>query len=421
LADETEVDMKIKTIILLLLAAVTVYAAAPVVNNVRFEQRTDGSLLVDIYYDVTDADGDILEVGITASNDDGATWILPCTRFGGDVGKGIVPGINKHIVWDFFTDNPWVSGNSYRVRVTANEMNSTGNTPPVASFTVEPTFGTTQTVFNFDASGCSDLEDPTSVLLVRWDWEDNGSWDTEYSNSKSATNQFAFSTGVKTVRLEVMDSGGLRDTTTRQVTITLKTGTMTDIDGNTYKTVKIGSQWWMAEDLRTTRYRDGTSIPNVTENSAWLALTAGAYCYYNNNSSYADTYGALYNWYAVNDSRNIAPSGWHVPTDAEWQILINFLGGDAVAGGKMKESGAEHWNSPNTGASNESGFTALPGGRHESITGFFDNMGEFAFYWSATLFYGDYALYRSPYAHSSEVVRYDCSRRNGFSIRLVRD
>ncbi|HPN44067.1 MAG TPA: fibrobacter succinogenes major paralogous domain-containing protein [bacterium] len=413
--------MKIKTIILLLLAAVTVFAAAPVVNNVRFAQRDDGSLLVDIYYDVTDADGDILEVGITASNDDGATWILPCTRFGGDVGKGIVPGINKHIVWDFFTDNPWVSGNSYRVRVTANEMNSTGNTPPTASFTVEPTFGTTQTVFNFDATGCSDLEDPTSALQVRWDWEDNGAWDTDYTTIKTATNQFPISTGVKTIRLEVMDSGGLRDATTRQVTITLKTGTMTDIDGNVYQTVKIGNQWWMAQDLKVTHYRNGDPIPNVTDNTQWVNLTTGAYCYYDNNRSYADTYSALYNCYAVNDSRNIAPAGWHVPTDTEWQTLINFLGGDAVACGKMKETGTEHWNSPNTGATNESGFTARPGGYRSYSNGSFYDMIYTAYYWSATEFNTNYAWVRLLYYNLDDVSHGYGSKHAGFSVRLVRD
>jgi uncharacterized protein (TIGR02145 family) len=152
-----------------------------------------------------------------------------------------------------------------------------------------------------------------------------------------------------------------------------ETSTMTDQDGNVYRTVKIGNQWWMAENLKVTHYRNGEAIPNVTDAAAWSNLSSGAYCDYDNNTSNVSTYGRLYNWYAVSDSRNIAPSGWHVPTNAEWKKLEMYLGmsqsdadaenwrGDNVAG-KLKETGYSHWASPNTDANNESGFTALPAG-----------------------------------------------------------
>jgi uncharacterized protein (TIGR02145 family) len=138
--------------------------------------------------------------------------------------------------------------------------------------------------------------------------------------------------------------------------------TVTDIDGNVYHTVTIGTQVWLVENLKTTKYRNGDTISNVTDEIHWGSLTTGAYCNYLNDTSYASTYGRLYNWYTVTDSRNIAPAGWHVPSNEEWTTLINFLGGDSVAGGKLKETGTAHWLSPNKGATNETGFTALPGG-----------------------------------------------------------
>jgi len=138
--------------------------------------------------------------------------------------------------------------------------------------------------------------------------------------------------------------------------------TVTDIDGNIYHTVKIGSQLWMIENLKTTKYRNSDTIPNVTNENQWSSLTTGAYCNYNHDESYSNTYGRLYNWFTVTDSRNIAPVGWHVPTNSDWTTLINFLGSDSIAGGKLKETGLAHWLSPNKGATNETGFTALPGG-----------------------------------------------------------
>lgn len=155
-----------------------------------------------------------------------------------------------------------------------------------------------------------------------------------------------------------------------------------DIDDNVYHIVTIGSQVWMAENLRTTRYNDGTSIPKITANSTWYSSISGAYCWYNNDSAAYDIpYGKLYNWYAVNSGK-LCPTGWHVPSDNEWKILGAFLGGDLVAGGKIKEAGTTHWSTPNTGGSNESGLTALPGGfRVENGFGLIGNM---AYWWSST-------------------------------------
>ncbi len=137
-------------------------------------------------------------------------------------------------------------------------------------------------------------------------------------------------------------------------------GTMTDQSGNTYKTITIGTQTWMAENLRTTKYRNGDPIPNVTDATAWAGLSTGAYCDINNESGNSKIYGRLYNYYTILDSRNIAPAGWHVATKAEWNTLVNKYQGWVYAGDQLKEKGITHWVTPNSEATNESGFTALP-------------------------------------------------------------
>ncbi len=197
--------------------------------------------------------------------------------------------------------------------------------------------------------------------------------------------------------------------------------TVTDIDGNVYKTVKIGSQVWMAENLKVTRYRNGDPVPNVTSNEEWASLNTGAQCAYDNDAGNVSTYGRLYNWYAVNDSRNIAPEGWKVPTDEEWQQLVDYLGGDAVAGGKLKEVGTTHWNSPNTGATNESGFSGLPGGFHYTLIGSYHKIGDAAYFWSSSVSNYDNAWHRSLHNVYSNIYRNDNHKRFGYSVRCVRD
>jgi len=141
-----------------------------------------------------------------------------------------------------------------------------------------------------------------------------------------------------------------------------KSNEVTDIDGNIYKTVKIGSQVWMAENLKVTKYRNGDPISNVRDNNAWKTCATGAYCWYNNDKTVNKaTYGALYNWYAVSDSRNIAPEGWHIASNDEWTTLTTYLGGVCKAAGYIKETDFIHWNSPNAGATNSSGFAARRG------------------------------------------------------------
>jgi uncharacterized protein (TIGR02145 family) len=208
-------------------------------------------------------------------------------------------------------------------------------------------------------------------------------------------------------------------------------GTVTDIDGNLYYTVKIGDQWWMLENLRVTHYRNGDPIPNVTDDGTWSGLSTGAYCEYDNNPANVETYGRLYNWYAVDDSRNIAPEGWHVATDDEWKQLEMYLGmsqaeADSTGwrgtdeGGKLKEAGTVYWSPPNTGATNESGFSALPGG-YRNIYGHFFGMGDDALFWCSSEFSSSHAWHRYlDYSHSQVLRGYD-PKEGGFSVRCVRD
>ena len=157
-----------------------------------------------------------------------------------------------------------------------------------------------------------------------------------------------------------------------------------DVDGNIYRTVTIGTQTWMEENLKTTRYNDSTLISNVTDNTAWGNLTSGAYCWYNNDFNASKDYGALYNWYAVNKGK-LAPKGWHVPSENEWKTLADYLGGVAIAAGKLKESGILHWQgvgSPDV--TNVTGFTALPGGFRINIDGSFADLGGMGFWWCSS-------------------------------------
>lgn len=161
-------------------------------------------------------------------------------------------------------------------------------------------------------------------------------------------------------------------------------GSINDIDGNTYKTIQIGTQTWMAENLKTTKYNDATAIPMGVSNTTEESLTTPYYLWYDNDSSiYKISIGALYNWYTVNTGK-LCPTSWHVPDNAEWNTMMTFLGGQSVAGGKLKQTGTILWQSPNTGATNESGFTALPGGYFDGIYSFFFGTGLYGFWWSTT-------------------------------------
>ena len=191
---------------------------------------------------------------------------------------------------------------------------------------------------------------------------------------------------------------------------------VTDIEGNIYRTIQIGTRIWMAENLRTTQYNEGTGIVNIIDDESWFSSDDGAYCWYNNDISNKDVYGALYNWFAVSTG-NLCPSGWRIPAQSEWVSMINSIGELSVAGAGMKESGTFHWNYPNQDATNESGFTALPGGLRY-VDGIFMNMGISGRWWTST---DNVGVIEITYNSSSVNTNASCAWRRGISVRCVKD
>ena len=480
----------------------------PEVNNVRFEQRTDGTLWVDIYYDVTDADGDTMDVFLQASANHGQTWDLPCTALSGDIGNGILSGKDKHIIWDFYADNPNVSGDAYRVRVTAEDdgyldvepdhlnIESAGNSQ--ADFeifsnmiwrvtdnsdwlTVSPSNGFGNDTITCTAASANPSTNPRTAevivsggagiksvsvtqngaepvlevspdsLNVGWVAGSNAGFTVNSNTSWTVNAEAAWlsvspaggsdSGSVTVTTMAANTSSAPRNTAvtvsaagidSKTVTVTqlgLETSTMTDIDGNVYPTVKIGSQWWMAKNLKVTKYRNGSSIPNVTDNSEWAGLSTGAYCFYDNADSNITAHGLLYNWYAVDDSRNIAPDGWHVPSDDEWKELEMYLGmsrSDADnegwrgtdEGSKLKA--ASGWYNNGNGT-NESGLKALPGGYRDYSDGTVSGLGYSGLWWSSTENSAALAWRRALSYLRSDVYRKGTNKQYGISLRCVKD
>jgi uncharacterized protein (TIGR02145 family) len=217
----------------------------------------------------------------------------------------------------------------------------------------------------------------------------------------------------------VADSAQTAAITTLQTQIP---ATLNYTNGTATPVQTICCQSWMTKNLNVATYRNGDPIPKVTDNAAWEALTTGAYCYYNNDSAtYAAVYGKLYNWYAVNDPRGLAPEGWHIPTDFDWTTLENCLGGASVAGGAMKETGTIHWTTPNTGATNISGWVGLPAGARSLIGTFFD-VGGGGYWWSSTETTPTNAWFRTLYYNDGFIYRFaNFSKPFGFSVRCLRD
>jgi len=201
--------------------------------------------------------------------------------------------------------------------------------------------------------------------------------------------------------------------------------TVTDIDGNVYETVQIGEQLWMKENLKVTHYNNGDAITHITNEEHWGSMDEGQYGVYDDEPTNANIYGNIYNWAVIGDIRGICPVGWHVPSDDEYTVLTDFLGGESVAGGKMKEAGLEHWNYDSDQisleATNESGFTGLPAGHRNTNSGDYIYMGFYGYFWSSTENGSDLAWRRYLFHYSSGVARDTFGKPNGFSIRCLRD
>ncbi len=197
-------------------------------------------------------------------------------------------------------------------------------------------------------------------------------------------------------------------------------GVVADIDGNRYLTVKLGTQTWMRENLRTSRYRNGDKIPEIPMDIDWAADSIGSWCWYDNSNFNDIPTGKLYNWYVVEDSRGLCPNGWHVPTVTEWTVLIDSLGGQSISGGKMKEKGLTHWGDPNIGSTNESGFTGLPGG-YRNVNGSFVNMTTYCNWWTSIETSGSVAKARNLQNDEVDVNYFNYDKRLGNSVRCIKD
>lgn len=185
-------------------------------------------------------------------------------------------------------------------------------------------------------------------------------------------------------------------------------------------TIQIGTQKWMSKNLDVAFYRNGDPIPQVSNSTAWAGLTTGAWCYYSNDSTQGNKYGKLYNWYAVNDPRGLAPQGWHIPSDAEWDLLATVLGGESVAGGKLKEAGTLNWIAPNFGGNNSSGWAGLPGG-FRFPNGAFSLIGNSGYWWSSTESNAANASHRLVVSSGGSLTKFFNNKQSGFSVRCLRD
>ncbi len=260
-----------------------------------------------------------------------------------------------------------------------------------------------------------------NIARLEFTGSENSTITVNQLKSTKATVNMAYTTG--DILLFKGTSGSysyiISDIPTASKTITFNFSACSDFDNNNYTTLQIGTQTWMAENLKSTHFKNGTAIPNVTNDTVWKALATGAYCDYNNTPANNTTYGRLYNWATVNTG-NLCPTGWHVPTDAEWSTLTTYLGGEATVSGKLKEAGLTHWISPNSAATNETGFTALPGGTRTS-DGIYYNISSYGFWWSSTANTTANAWARAMYYNLISVYRGSYAKTSGFSVRCIKD
>lgn len=222
-----------------------------------------------------------------------------------------------------------------------------------------------------------------------------------------------------TIRWNGTDFEGYNGLIWISLTGNMEVGKVYDVDSNEYKTVRIGDQTWMAENLRTTRYRDSTLIGQETDPDVWKTLTEGAWCWFGNIVDYDIPYGKLYNLYAATSNNRICPEGWSVPSTSDWNKLGDYLGMHLIAGGKMKEEGFTHWSPPNIEASNETGFSGVGGGWRNGTTGDFENFHQSGCFWTDLFDYeGRYFFLATG---NGELVSSSANRQAGLSVRCIKD
>lgn len=243
--------------------------------------------------------------------------------------------------------------------------------------------------------------------------------DSNYSDAieslSTAIEYEEFKKEVETFKLDVENDNKKKLTSKSNIPFENSIETVTDIDDNVYKTVQIGNQVWMAENLRVSRYRNGDLIPNVKDGKEWENLENGACCNYDNNPVYDAKYGKLYNWFAVDDERGLAPEGWHVPSEEEWDRLINHLGGYEIAGKKLRDSSINEW------SNNESGFSGLAAGNRNGSIGAFQQFGSSLDWWSSIPFDTITAKGRDMFSYGSDVHRFKIFKSCGVPVRCIKD
>lgn len=405
------------------------------------EKETPKSIPVLTTVEVKDITESTANTGGNITDDGGAAVIARGVCWG----TNQTPTINDNKTSDGNGNGSFISNitnltpnTTYYVRAYATNSEGTGYGNSISLTTKEdikvPTLSTAEVTEVTEAgavSGGNITDDGGATVSARgvcWSTEDNptiedkkttdgtgaGTFSSTLSNLKSETTYY--------VRSYATNNSGTGYGST--ITFTTLKGTVKDIDGNIYTIVTIDNQEWMVENLRTTNYNDGTAIPLVKDNSAWkntYRKEDPAYCWYDNNYvTYGNTFGALYNWHAVKTGK-LCPKGWHVSTDAEWTDLIDFLGGAEKAGDQLKEKGTKNWQSPNTGANNNSGFTAMPGGIRSALNGHFLHIGSIGSWWTATQHLDRYAWQITMGSSISNTVRNTSSWENGYSVRCVKD
>ena len=348
-------------------------------------------------------------------------------------GSGFVPIGEINADMTTYTDNGLTYGQSYIYRVKAyTDQNESDYSNELQ----------TETVFPVPSNLIAAIIDDQSVQLT---WKDNCTFEMGYkverkeedgafteiadlsANAEDYTDEGLTFGVIYTYRIQAYTNSNISEYSEEVIT---NMNVVIDIDGNVYQSVKIGDQYWMAENLKVTHYRNGDAIPNVTGNIEWSNLTTGAYCNYNNDDTNADTYGSLYNWYAVDDSRNIAPEGWHVPTDEEWKELEMYLGmsqseADGTGfrgtdeGSKLKSTSG--WFNNGNGT-DDYGFSALPGSyRGADGGGGYYFLGKYAYFRSSTEGSSNYVWYRILDYNYSYIGRGLGNKDGGLSVRCVRD
>ncbi len=323
---------------------------------------------------------------------------------------------------------------SYYVRAYATNSEGTAYGNQVqfstsAYLPAEVTTGSIEDITDDSAKGGGNVTDdggsPVTARGVVWSTtedptlDDNDGYTTDGSGTGEFTSEISGLDNETTYYVRAYATNSWGTTYGEQVQFITLYGTVTDDDGNLYMAIKIGDQVWMVENLRTTKYNDDTDILNITEDSQWRNATSGAYSWYDNEESNGEIYGALYNWFAV-ETGKLCPEDWRVASDDDWTELTNYAGGLEVAGGKLKETGTEHWDDPNEGATDEYGFRALPGGRRDFIDGSFGVKGIIGNWWGSTPDGASTSSFTMSH-NGTNVLRQQPVGEYGMSVRCIKE